>query len=138
VPTWKLLESVTVTEIEEGVSVEVRAPSFVWGMVRKIVGALREYDQGRLPLARIEAAIEGRERLTLPMAEPEGLVLWEVEYPIRWETQWAGPNRHQDEFVRKARRGQWVRNAVLDQLFGPVRAAAGGPLPPGRATDVSS
>lgn len=121
-PTWRPIESVSVTMREGGTCIEVRARSFVWGMVRKIIGALREHDRGRLPLSRLQSAIEGRERLTLPMAEAEGLVLWEVEYPFPWGTEWSGPNRYQVEFVRSARREIWSRNQVIAQLFGPVPA----------------
>jgi tRNA U38,U39,U40 pseudouridine synthase TruA len=116
-PQWRTVESVVVEPIGDGQRIDVRAPSFVWGMVRKIVGALREVDQGRLPLSRLEAAIAGKARLTLPMAEPEGLVLWEVEYPLEWETPWGGPNRHQASFARTTRDGLWRREEVLAALF---------------------
>jgi tRNA pseudouridine38-40 synthase len=113
------VESVTVTPVEGGLAVEIRAPSFVWGMVRKIIAALREYDAGRLTLARIEAALEGRVRLTLPMAEPEGLVLWEVEYAIPWTLTWNGLNRHQEARVRSQRDALWVQSEVLKALVTP-------------------
>ena len=95
---------------------EIRAPSFVWGMVRKIVAALREYDTGRLTLARLEAALAGRVRLTLPMAEPEGLVLWEVEYAIPWTLTWNGLNRHQEVRARSQKDSLWVQSEVLKAL----------------------
>ncbi len=101
-PTWRELESVTRARHGDGSVIEVRAPSFVWGEVRKIVGALREVAAGRLPLAELQAALAGRRRLTLPMAEPEGLVLWDVEYALPWETAWPGPNRYQAAFLRRA------------------------------------
>ena len=116
-PQWRDLESVTVNRWGSGHLIEVRAPSFVWGMVRKIVGSLREVDQGRLSTQRLEAAISGAERLTLPMAEPEGLVLWEVEYPLEWETVWTGPNRHQLAFGGNLGSALWTRAQVLSALF---------------------
>jgi len=135
-PRWMTVESVATSPHGAGRLVEVRAPSFVWGMVRKIVGALREADQGRLSLSRLEAAIAGETRLTLPMAEPEGLVLWEVEYPFAWETPWDGPNRHQSSFARTCRDGLWRRTEVLDALSGaggrPSRKSSPEP-PPARA-----
>ena len=112
-PVVRTVESVEVREVPGGLVVELRAPSFVWGMVRKIVGALRECDRGRLTESRLRGAIEGRERLTLPLAEPERLVLWEVEYPIPWTETWTGPNRHQSGRETRDRDGLWARGEVL-------------------------
>ena len=96
--------------------IEVRAPSFVWGMVRKIVAAFREVEAGRISLERLDAALEGRVRLTLPMAEPERLVLWEVEYAEPWDHHWAGPNRHQKQWERETEEGLWTRRGILGAL----------------------
>lgn len=111
------VEEVSLSELGGGHVIEVRAPSFVWGMVRKIVGALREVGAGRLTLSRLESAARGKERLTLPLAEAEGLVLWEVEYPVRWETHWPGPNRHQRAYREAIRQQLWGRQAVVERLF---------------------
>jgi len=115
-PVERVVETVTIQETTGGFVVEVRAPSFVWGMVRKIVAALREHDSGRLPLARLEAAVRGRERLTLPLAPPEGLVLWEVEYPFPWNYHWAGPNRHQRARSQSLAESFWVHSHVLKAI----------------------
>jgi tRNA pseudouridine38-40 synthase len=116
-PTWREIESVTVEPRSRGRVIEVRAPSFVWGMVRKIVGALREVDADRLPLARLEAAVRGTERLTLPLAEPEGLVLWAVEYRrVRWDAHWTGPNRQQQQYAARRSRSLWQREGVVRSL----------------------
>jgi len=98
--------------------IEVRAPSFVWGMVRKIVGALREVDRAHLSLAQLAAAIRGEERLMLPLAEPDGLVLWSVEYPhLRWEALWNGPNRHQTAYYSRVREMLWRHESVVATLL---------------------
>ncbi len=112
VPCWRTVEAVEVSAIEGGLRLEVRAPSFVWGMVRKIVGAIREHDAGRLPLPRLESTLRGSERITLPLAEPEGLVLWAVEYPFPWTILWRGPNRHQLAWAQREREAAWVRSHV--------------------------
>jgi tRNA pseudouridine38-40 synthase len=109
----RIIESVSVTEADGGTEVEVRAPSFVWGEVRKIVAALREVDAGRLTLPRLRRALAGAERLALPPAEPEPLVLWDVEHPIEWEVRWRGPNRHQSARRRSEHARQWSRLRVL-------------------------
>jgi len=118
-PVERTIESVAVTVTEGGLVVEVRAPSFVWGMVRKIIAAIREHDAGRLPLTRLEAALKGRTRLTLPLAEPEGLVLWDVEYPFPWTLRWNGPNRHQLARARSQVESLWVRSEVMKALAIP-------------------
>ena len=115
-PSWREVEAVRVHRRTGGLLIEVRAPSFVWGMVRKIVGALREVGSGRLPLSRLEDAIHGGTRLSLPMAEPEGLVLWDVEYPHAWTLAWKGPNRHQQAFLDSTRAHQSRRQATLDAV----------------------
>jgi tRNA pseudouridine38-40 synthase len=118
-PVWRTVESLTSIEVEGGRVVEVRAPSFVWGMVRKIVGALREVADGRLSRARLAAALAGELRLTLPMAEPEGLVLWAVEYAsVRWEEEWSGPNRHQARYFGSSLADLWRRREVMGALHG--------------------
>jgi tRNA pseudouridine38-40 synthase len=113
-PTWRTIESVTVTARPGGAVIEVRGPSFVWGMVRKIVAALREVDAGRVSVEQLDAALRGRARLTLPMAEPEPLVLWDVEYDLPWECFWQGPNRHQLAWQRSSRESLWTRREILD------------------------
>jgi tRNA pseudouridine38-40 synthase len=118
-PVLRTVESITVTPVKGGLMVEIRAPSFVWGMVRKIIAALREYDAGRLTLVRLEATLNGQAHLTLPMAEPEGLVLWEVEYPVPWTLTWNGLNRHQEARVRSQRDSLWVQSEVLKALATP-------------------
>ena len=134
-PRWRSVESVTVTLADGGRTIEVRAPSFVWGMVRKIVGSLREVGAGRLSVSRLEAAVAGETRLTLPMAEPEGLVLWDVEYPLEWEARWAGPNRYQQRCTRRRRDGLWQQEQLLGALFAAFGSPGTGSTaepPPGR------
>jgi tRNA pseudouridine(38-40) synthase len=115
-PAMRRVDSVTVREVTGGAVIEVRAPSFVWGMVRKIVAALREVDSGRLPVARLRAALAGTLRLTLPMAEPEPLVLWEVEYELPWTVAWRGPNRPQTAASIRRGAAAWTRTRLLDAL----------------------
>lgn len=129
-PAARTVEAVEVRAAPGGLVVEFRASSFVWGMVRKMVGALREHEAGRLPLPRLRAALEGRERLTLPLAEPERLVLWEVEYPVPWTVFWSGPNRHQTRRELEERDGLWVRREVLEAL----RDGTTRPVPTARAS----
>ena len=106
------VQSVSVEEVPGGRLVEVRARSFVWGMVRKIVSALRAHATGRLPLSDLEAGIRGTSVLSLPLAEPQGLVLWEVEYPIDWTVRWQGPNRRQRAYLERTATDRWLGERV--------------------------
>ncbi len=115
-PVWRTIESVTVSPRPGGAVIEIQAPSFVWGMVRKVVAAFREVDVGRISIDRLEEALHGRTRLTLPTAEPEPLLLWDVEYPIPWEHVWTGPNRHQLAWEKAVRYTLSARRAFLDAL----------------------
>ena len=126
-PTLRTIDRVEVRRLgSRWFVVDVRAPSFVWGMVRKIIAALRKVDDGDLSLGRLERALRGEVRLTLPLAEPEGLVLWEVAYPIPWTRVWSRPtraqSRHFSGLVRRAR----LREAVGRALF-PLPARGTGP-----------
>jgi tRNA pseudouridine38-40 synthase len=126
-PVWRSIDSVDVHAESAGAIVEIQAKSFVWGMVRKIVAALREVDAGRLALPRLAAALGGQERLTLPLAEPEPLVLWTVEHDVPWTHRWSGPNRHQARWWSILRGRLASRQRVLDALAegraGPDRPA---------------
>ncbi|MCI4352142.1 MAG: hypothetical protein L3K14_01965 [Thermoplasmata archaeon] len=121
-PAVRTIESVEVRRSGDGwFVVDLRAPSFVWGMVRKLVAALRRVEDGTLSLARLDEALRGDHRLTLPLAEPEGLVLWDVSYPARWSWEWVGPNRGQTLYL-----ADQIRRARLRETMG--RELPGGSL----------
>lgn len=124
-PCWRTVEHLRVAQREGGLEIEVVAPSFVWGMVRKLIGAMREHEAGRLPLARLGDAARGKLRLMLPLAEPEGLVLWEVEYPLPWTVLWSGPYRHQLERLRRERDRLWIGTRLLDSIDARTDTAPG-------------
>jgi tRNA pseudouridine38-40 synthase len=116
VPSLRPIESVTVTPGREVMAIDVRAPSFVWGMVRKIIAALRAFDRGERSRADLTAAISGERRVSLPLAEADRLVLWEVEYAEPWEFEGEGGLRHQRRAWRAATEGAAARRAVLGAL----------------------
>lgn len=118
-PCWRTIELFDSRSVPGGTLLEVRAPSFVWGMVRKMVAAVREVDAGRITIEQLRSAVEGHARLSLPLAEPEPLVLWEVTYPLAWEFEWTGPNRHQVRHLAQERDALWARQQVLQLLPAP-------------------
>lgn len=115
-PTWRTVASID-PRIEAGWHVvEVRAPSFVWGMVRKIVGALRAVEDGRLTLGALTAAARGERRLTLSMAEPERLVLWETGYSRPWTHTIEEPIVRRDRALRQVELSAAARSEILHRI----------------------
>ncbi|MFZ0700163.1 MAG: methyltransferase domain-containing protein [Thermoplasmata archaeon] len=110
------IESIRVNATARGIWIEVRAPSFVWGMVRKIVGGLLAWESGALSSEKLRAAARGKERLSLPLAPPDALVLWEVGHLGPWELRFERVRRHQRRYrIESARRAD-ARVHVLDAL----------------------
>ncbi|MCI4350692.1 MAG: hypothetical protein L3K15_04185 [Thermoplasmata archaeon] len=94
-PIWRDIDSFEVTERPGHLLLDLRAPSFVWGMVRKIVAAGRAVTRGNLALDRLQAAVAGTAPLGIPLAEPEPLILWAVEYDRPWTVAEKRPTREQ-------------------------------------------
>jgi tRNA pseudouridine(38-40) synthase len=110
------VSSVTVSAQGRWLRVTVKAPSFVWGMVRKIVSALRSYDAGRISAEELRAALRGERGLALPLAEPEGLVLWSVDLGLRFRYQATRGSRRQEEGFRANRARAEMRAELLASL----------------------
>ncbi len=115
-PQWRSVDEARVLGEGDQTILEIRAPSFVWGMVRKIVAAIRAVDSGRLSFTQLRAAVRGQTRLTLPLAEPEGLMLWAVQYAFPWTHYWSGPNRRQRSYIDQTQRSFWTRERILEIL----------------------
>ncbi|EQD41288.1 tRNA pseudouridine synthase [mine drainage metagenome] len=78
----RVLQELTVNPRGEFLILDFRAPSFLWGQVRKTVSALRQFADGRLSSRALQEALRGDRRLSLPLAEAEGLVLLEVDLGV--------------------------------------------------------
>jgi tRNA pseudouridine38-40 synthase len=113
---FRAIERVRVRAMDGVFVVTVQARRFVWGMVRKIVAGIRAVDSGRLSFAQLEAAIRGKTRLTLPLAEPDRLVLWEARLPLRWRYDVAGWSRAQQRYLAAEYDEALVARAVLAAL----------------------
>ena len=115
-PLFRDLDSLRVHFDGHGVRIDLRARSFVWGMVRKIVGGLLSCEEGRLALPMLVRAANGTTRLTLPLAPADGLLLWEVRYPTRWSLRYTRRGRGQSTHLIEARRRAETRHRVLGVL----------------------
>ena len=110
-----------VRSVEAGIDsgwlvLDVRARSFAWGMVRKMVSALREVEAGRIGIAALSAAALGKGRVPLPLAEPDRLVLWETTYPLPWEVAQRHLARKQERRFRSQTLGASARARILGNL----------------------
>jgi tRNA pseudouridine(38-40) synthase len=128
-PLRRRIDAITVRTEGRWLVVELRAPSFVWGMVRKIIAALRAFDRGARTERELREALEGRRPLTLPLAEPERLVLWNVEHGIRLPVRAEGPGRRPRawrlaEAERAELRARLYRSHGI--LPSPTRSASSG------------
>lgn len=73
------------------VMVEVTANAFLQHMVRILVGSLLLIGEGRQPSAWLrQVADSGRRSAAGPTASPEGLYLWQVGYPARFQLPQGG------------------------------------------------
>ncbi|MGQ9582455.1 MAG: tRNA pseudouridine synthase A [Thermoplasmatota archaeon] len=89
-------------------TIDFFAQSFLWGQVRRVVGASLAVSRGELSLSELRAALEGPERRAgFRPAPPEGLVLMDVDYGF--------------DFTMDARAVELVRR----RLEGRVREAEG-------------
>jgi tRNA pseudouridine38-40 synthase len=116
-PTWRNVEGWQVSQMGRWMIVDVWAPSFVWGMVRKMVETLRQLESGILEPSEVEAAVRGEARLSVPLAAPEPLVLWQVEYPHAWEHRTEGWNRRQNAYLAEEILQARVRSEVLQRVW---------------------
>ncbi len=122
-PTWREVRRIDVRPSGGFLEVDIEAPSFVWGMVRKMVAALRAVDNGTVSVERLIAAARGDSRLPLPLAEPEGLVLWEVSYPEPWGSARFTLTRHQRAERERTVRYARVRERVRSEIWGEMSPA---------------
>ncbi len=133
-PLFRPIEPIRLRPGVGGVWIEVSAPSFVWGMVRKIVAAMLAVEAGRLSLEAIGAAARGERVLSLPLAPADGLILWRVEHDVRFSLRTAGLLRRQSAYREDALRGATNRQRLVPLVFalsGSKRLDRGAPGPPG-------
>ena len=115
-PVVRAIDRFDVRREGSGLRLDIEAPSFVWGMVRKLVAAVRDVVRGELPEPSFRAALRGERRLTLPMAEPEPLVLWEVSYDLRWTHRIDRWGDRQRAYLARERLAAGTRERLLDVL----------------------
>jgi tRNA pseudouridine38-40 synthase len=115
-PCWRNLEELELLREPGGYALRVRAGGFLWGMVRKIVAALMALGDGRLSGPQLDDALRGRRRLAVPLADPEPLVLWEVDFGSDWPYRQVPLTRGQSAHLATERRRAEARARILAEL----------------------
>ena len=60
---------------------EISANAFLWKMVRSVAGTLIRFEEKKLTAGELQALVKSRNNaLAGPIAPPEGLFLWKVDY----------------------------------------------------------
>ncbi len=121
-PCWRSFDELELVRSREGPVLRVRAPGFLWGMVRKIVAALEMAGDGRIAEEDLEGALLGHRRVAIPLAPPEPLLLWEVDYGRPWSVGPLRVGRAQQLHVREEQARAEARRRLLPELFGAARA----------------
>ncbi|HYK93674.1 MAG TPA: hypothetical protein VEY07_06495, partial [Thermoplasmata archaeon] len=66
--------------------------------------------------SELDSAIHGQHRLTLPLAPPEPLILWEVRYPFDFDVLHEQDMAKQTRFWRRVRDQAQVAIGLADRL----------------------
>jgi tRNA pseudouridine38-40 synthase len=84
--TRRHIDSIEVTAADDGLLLDVRAPSFLRGMVRRIVATLLAVERGDARREEIENALAAGSGADYGQVPPEPLVLMEVDVGIAFRT----------------------------------------------------
>lgn len=83
----RTIDSIEVLEAPDGVLIDVRAPSFLRGMVRRIVAALLAVESGDATRADLDRALEEGGGPDLGAMPPEGLTLMDVDVGLLFRAE---------------------------------------------------
>ena len=89
----RIVSKIEIRKSGRYVTVEMEAPSFLWGMVRKVVAAILKVESGEKALSDIRDTLEGGKRCDFGVAPPEFLVLSDVCYDFEFDIAGKTKNR---------------------------------------------
>ncbi len=80
--TVRTIQSLMVSRVDEQITIAVRGDGFLYKMVRSLAGWLIRVGRGEVPPAQTREVLASCERTArVPTAPPQGLFLWQVDYP---------------------------------------------------------
>jgi tRNA pseudouridine38-40 synthase len=81
--TVRTIQSLAVSRVDEQITIAVHGDGFLYRMVRSLAGWLIRVGRGEVPPEQTAAILASRERTAhVPTAPPQGLFLWQVDYPL--------------------------------------------------------
>jgi len=79
------INSLKIKEKGDFIIIDIKAESFLWNMVRRIVSAIEKIGKKEIEIGVIKNALEPRKRFDFGSAKPEGLILMDVKYDFDFE-----------------------------------------------------
>lgn len=79
------INSLKIKEKGDFIVIDIKAESFLWNMVRRIVSVLEKAGRNETKIDVVKDALESKERFDFGSAEPEGLILMDVKYDFDFE-----------------------------------------------------
>lgn len=79
------INSLKIKEKGDFIVIDIKAESFLWNMVRRIVSVLEKTGRNETKIDVIKDALESKERFDFGSAKPEGLILMDVKYDFDFE-----------------------------------------------------
>jgi tRNA pseudouridine38-40 synthase len=80
------INSLKIKEKGDFIVIDIKAESFLWNMVRRIVSVLEKAGRNETKIDVIKDALEFKERFDFGSAKSEGLILMDVKYDFDFET----------------------------------------------------
>jgi tRNA pseudouridine38-40 synthase len=100
----RTVNSIEVTKDENLFFLDIKAQSFLWNMVRRIVKAILDVESEKLEIDDLKVALESQEKMDFGIAPPEPLVLMEVSYDFEFEMDTESLGRLKNRFNKTLRR----------------------------------
>lgn len=114
--TVRTVEKISVARKSGMIAIEVRGQSFLWGMVRMIVGAMLAVESGKATVAGVKKALAGGKKVDFGVAPAESLVLADVAYDFDFEP--AAPHHPGTRDKARIMQQKLHEAAVMGQVFG--------------------
>ena len=81
----RTIETIEISKENEFIIIDFKAQSFLWQMVRRIVKAMMDAVQGKLPFNDLKNALNGKQKVDFGVAPPEPLILMDVKYDFEFK-----------------------------------------------------